>query len=129
MKAYYNESTGHVICISQADLALPYVQIPHLDQLVDHLNSGMTARIINGQLCFEPDRHTLYAKVREERARLLHEADAKMNCAYDCSMVDGVEVDHALVNSIAHYRQQLRDIVQTDDPGNIVWPQKPWLEQ
>lgn len=128
MKAYYNKNTGYVVSFSN-DIALNY---PFIDVSVDHemllnINAGKIAKITDGQLVFEADRAEIISKIRSERQLLLTEADAERNKIYDNSAINSVEVDSEMIKAIAIYRQQLRDIVETVDIENIVWPQKPWL--
>jgi len=128
MKAYYNKNSGYVVSFS-SELALDY---PFIDLSIDHemllnINAGKIAKIIDGQLVFEADRAEIISKIRSERKLLLAEADAERNKIYDNSAINSVEVDSEMIKAIAIYRQQLRDIVETVDIENIVWPQKPWL--
>lgn len=63
--------------------------------------------------------------VREKRAELLQEADARVSRLNDQALIAGTQVDQNTRQALAAYRQALRDITDTSDPAAVVWPQKP----
>lgn len=72
---------------------------------------------------YEQDAYMLnqvkWDEIREDRSRLLNDADKLVNVAEDAG------IDSAVYRN---YRQALRDIPQNfDDPDAVVWPEKPTL--
>lgn len=128
MKAFYSEQTGYVISYADSfSLDVPFVEITDIESVLLSLKAGKVAKVQDGAIVFEIDRASIMAKIRTERELLLQDADAFRNRIYDQALISGTEPDPETLKSIAIYRQQLRDIVETVDIENIVWPQKPWL--
>lgn len=127
MKAYYDSITSHVIMFSSEDMDGNYVDVQDIVSVMANLNLGKIAKVNDGVIVFESDRAALLKRIRERRGLLLAEADVYANKINDQALISGVEPGAETLKSIAIYRQQLRDIVETSDPENIVWPQKPWL--
>ncbi|MGG5290006.1 phage tail assembly chaperone [Pseudomonas shirazensis] len=126
MRAYYNAS-GYVFRITTADMpGLQYLEIPEDLATATSLSQGLVPVVRGGQLIFEPNRAALMKAVREKRAELLQEADARVCMLNDQALIAGTEVDHETRHALAAYRQALRDIPETSDPAGVVWPQKPW---
>ncbi|WPC03474.1 phage tail assembly chaperone [Pseudomonas benzenivorans] len=126
MRAYYDTNTMHVICFSESVDDGDYVEVVDTSAVIKNLNAGMIPTIKDGELFFISDRASLYKRVRERRSLLLEEADAYRNKLFDQSLLNGVEPAEEDIIAVAAYRQQLRDIVETNTPENIVWPKKPW---
>ncbi|MFJ1339291.1 phage tail assembly chaperone [Pseudomonas caricapapayae] len=74
---------------------------------------------------FVPNCAELMKAVREKRAELLQEADARVSMLNDQALIAGTEIDQATRQALAVYRQALRDIPKTTDSAGVVWPQKP----
>ena len=127
MKAYYDSVTSHVIMFSSEDMDGNYVDVQDVVSVMANLNLGKIAKVNDGVIVFESDRAAILKRIRERRGLLLAEADVYANKINDKALISGVEPGVETLKSIAIYRQQLRDIVETNDPENIVWPQKPWL--
>ncbi|WP_237859406.1 phage tail assembly chaperone [Pseudomonas sp. PGPR81] len=126
MRAYYN-STGYVFRISDVDMpSLSYLEIPEIQAIATSLSQGLIPVVRNGQLLFEPNRAALMKAVRERRAELLLEADARVCMLNDQALIARNEVDKATRQALAVYRQALREIPETTDPTSVVWPHKPW---
>ena len=125
MRAYYNP-TGFVFRITDDEMpGLQYLEIPDGPAIATSLNSGLVPVVRDGQLRFEPNRAGLMKVVREKRAELLQEADARVSMLNDQALIAGTEVDQDTRQALAVYRQALRDIPETTDPTDVVWPQKP----
>ena len=125
MRAYYN-STGFVFRITADEMpGLQYLEIPEGQAMAISLSQGLVPVVRNGQLRFEPDRAAIMKAVREKRAELLQEADARVSRLNDQALIAGTEVDQETRQALANYRQALRDIPETSDPVAVVWPQKP----
>lgn len=125
MRAYYN-SSGYVFRITGDDMpGLQYLEIPESPAIAVSLNQGLVPVVRNGQLVFEPNRAALMKAVRQKRAELLQEADARVSVLNDQALITGTEVDQGARQALAMYRQALRDIPETADPAGVVWPQKP----
>lgn len=128
MKAYYNHDGGYVVSFSNDfELDFPHVDVSDIDSVLDNLNRGRIAKVVDGQIVFESDKALLMSNIRTERQSLLEEADAERNKIYDIALISSTPADQAALKELAIYRQALRDIVETCDPENVVWPQKPWL--
>ena len=126
MRAYYNH-TGFVFRISDDEMpGLQYLEIPDASAIATSLNSGLIPVVRDDQLRFEPNRAALMKAVREKRAELLQEADARVCMLNDQALISGGQVDQDTRQALAVYRQALRDIPETTDPAAVVWPQKPW---
>ena len=126
MRAYYNH-TGFVFRISDDEMpGLQYLEIPDTSAIATSLNSGLIPVVRGDQLRFEPNRAALMKAVREKRAELLQEADARVCMLNDEALISGGQVDQDTRQALAVYRQALRDIPETTDPISVVWPQKPW---
>ena len=126
MRAYYN-STGFVFRITDDEMhGLQYLEIPDGPAIATSLNSGLVPVVREGQLRFEPTRAAIMKAVREKRAELLQEADARVSKLNDQALIAGIQVDQETRQALAAYRQALRDIPETTDPTGVVWPQKPW---
>ncbi|MEQ6570981.1 phage tail assembly chaperone [Pseudomonas aeruginosa] len=126
MRAYYNES-GYVFRFTSADMpGLPYLEIPKSPAIATSLGQGLVPVVRDGQLVFEPNRAALMKAVREKRAELLQEADARVSMLNDQALISGTEIDQDTRQALAVYRQALRDIPETSDPSAVVWPQRPW---
>jgi hypothetical protein len=126
MRAYFN-SSGYVFRITRDDMpGLSYLEITESPAIATSLGQGLVPVVRNGQLLFEPNRASLMKAVRERRAELLQEADARVCMHNDQALIAGTEVDHEARHALAAYRQALRDIPETSDPASVVWPQKPW---
>ncbi len=126
MRAYYN-STGFVFRITNDEMpGLQFLDIPASQAIATSLNSGLVPVVREGQLRFEPNRAALMKAVREKRAELLQEADARVSRLNDQALIAGTQVDQDTRQALAAYRQALRDIPETTDPSSVVWPQKPW---
>ena len=126
MRAYYN-STGYVFRITADDMpGLEYLEITDTPAIATSLNSGLVPVVRDGQLRFEPNRAALMRAVREKRAELLQEADARVSRINDQALIAGIQVDQETRQALAAYRQALRDITETSDPVAVLWPQKPW---
>lgn len=125
MRAYYNP-TGFVFRITDDEMpGLQYLEIPDSPAIATRLNSGLVPVVRDGQLRFEPNRAALMKSVREKRAELLQEADARVSRLNDQALIAGTQVDQNTRQALAAYRQALRDIPETTDPTDVVWPQKP----
>ena len=125
MRAYYNDS-GYVFRITTADMpGMEYLEISGSPAIANSLGQGLVPVVRNGQLLFEPNRAALMKAVREKRAELLQEADARVCMLNDQALIAGTEVDQDTRQALAFYRQALRDIPETTDPTDVVWPQKP----
>ncbi|WP_374415272.1 phage tail assembly chaperone [Ectopseudomonas oleovorans] len=127
MKAYYDSVTSHVIMFSSEDMDGNYVDVQDVVSVMANLNLGKIAKVNDGVIVFESDRAALLKRIRERRGLLLAEADVYANKINDQALISGVEPGVETLKSIAIYRQQLRNIVETNDPENIVWPKKPWI--
>jgi hypothetical protein len=126
MRAYYNDS-GYVFRFTSADMpGLPYLEIPESPAIAASLNQGLVPVVRDGQLVFEPNRASLMKAIREKRAELLQEADARVCMLHDQALIAGTEVDQNTRLALAEYRQGLRDIPEAPDPVAVFWPQKPW---
>lgn len=126
MRAYYN-SSGYVFRITADDMpGLQYLEISGSPSIANSLSQGLVPVVRDGQLVFEPNRAALMKAVRERRAQLLQEADARVSMLNDQALIGGIETDQATRQALAVYRQALRDIPETTDPTDVVWPQKPW---
>lgn len=126
MRAYYN-SSGYVFRITADDMpGLQYLEISGSPAIANSLGQGLVPVVRNGQLLFEPNRAALMKAVREKRAELLQEADARVCMLNDQALISGGQVDQDTRQALAVYRQALRDIPETSDPAAVVWPQKPW---
>lgn len=126
MRAYYNAS-GYVFRISDADMpGLEYVEFSESPAIATSLGQGLVPVVRDGQLVFEPNRAALMKAVREKRAELLREADAKVCMLHDQALIAVTEVDQNTRQALAVYRQALRDIPESSDPSDVVWPQRPW---
>lgn len=126
MRAYYN-STGFVFRITDDEMhGLQYLEIPDGPAIATSLNSGLVPVVREGQLRFEPNRAAIMKAVREKRAELLQEADARVSKLNDQALIAGIQADQETRQALAAYRQALRDIPETTDPTGVVWPQKPW---
>lgn len=125
MRAYYNAS-GYVFRITGDDMpGLQYLEITESPAIANSLGQGLVPVVRNGQLLFEPNRAALMKAVREKRAELLQEADARVCMLNDQALISGGQVDQDTRQALAVYRQELRDIPETTDPAAVVWPQKP----
>lgn len=126
MRAYYN-STGYVYRITADDMpGLEYLEISDGQAIASSLNQGLVPVVRNGQLVFAPNRAALMKAVRQKRAELLLEADARVCMLHDQALIAGTDVTQETRLALANYRQALRDIPETTDPISVVWPQKPW---
>lgn len=126
MRAYYNAS-GYVFRITTAEMpGLEYLEFLDSPAIATSLGQGLVPVVRNGQLVFEPNRAALMKAVREKRAELLQEADARVSMLNDQALIGGTEIDQATRLALANYRQALRDIPETSDPAAVVWPKKPW---
>lgn len=126
MRAYYNAS-GYVFRITTAEMpGLEYLEFSESPAIATNLGQGLVPVVRDGQLAFEPNRAALMKAVREKRAELLQEADARVCMLHDQALIAGTETDQATRLALAVYRQALRDIPETTDPSAVVWPQKPW---
>ncbi|MBC7203942.1 MAG: hypothetical protein H5U29_10565 [Pusillimonas sp.] len=126
MRAYYNAS-GYVFRITGDDMpGLQYLEIPESPAIATSLSQGLVPVVRDGQLVFVANRAALMKAVREKRAELLQEADARVSMLNDQALIAGTEIDQATRQALAVYRQALRDIPETSDPAAVVWPQKPW---
>lgn len=129
MRAYYDTNTMHVIRFSESNADGDYVEVEDTSTVIKSLNAGLIPTIKNGSLFFVSDRASLYKLIRERRSQLLKEADAYRNKLFDQALLSAAEPANEDLVAVATYRQQLRDIVETSTPENIVWPQKPWQIQ
>lgn len=128
MKAYYSPQTGYVISYAESfSLDVPCVDVENIEEVLQALKLGKVARVQDGILVFEADRASVMNKLRSDREQLLNEADAFVHKIHDAALISETQPDQNTLKSIAIYRQQLRDIVETSDPESVVWPQKPWL--
>lgn len=126
MRAYYN-SSGYVFRITADDMpGLRYLEISGSPAIANSLGQGLVPVVRNGQLLFKPNRAVLMKAVREKRAELLQEADARVCMLNDQALIAGTEVAQNTRQALAVYRQALRDIPETTDTTSVVWPQKPW---
>lgn len=126
MRAYYN-SSGYVFRITADDMpGLQYLEIPESPVIATSLGQGLVPVVRNGQLVFESNRASLMKAIREKRAELMQEADARVCMLHDQALIAGTDVTQETRLALANYRQALRDIPETTDPISVVWPQKPW---
>lgn len=126
MRAYYN-STGFVFRITDDEMpSLQYLEIPDGPAIATSLNSGLIPVVRDGQLRFEPNRAAIMKAVREKRAELLQEADARVCVLNDQALISSTQVAQDTLQALAVYRQALRDVPETFDPAAVVWPQRPW---
>lgn len=124
MRAYYNAS-GYVFRITSADMpGLEYLEFSEAPSIAT--GQGLVPIVRDGQLVFVANRAELMKAVRQKRAELLLEADARVCMLHDQALIAGTDVTQETRLALANYRQALRDIPETSDPASVVWPQRPW---
>lgn len=124
MRAYYNDS-GYVFRITDADMpGLEYLEFSEAPSIAT--GQGLVPIVRDGQLVFVANRAELMKAVRQKRAELLLEADARVCMLHDQALIAGTDVTQETRLALANYRQALRDIPETSDPASVVWPQRPW---
>ena len=127
MRAYYNETTGFVISISNSlGVSYPFIEITDLISYLESVNSGLVPKVEDCQLVFVKDTAESWRQIRDTRDILLLAGDHAINIEYDEAMISGSEVNPEKLRLIAEYRQALRDITNSTDPENVIWPQKSW---
>jgi nitrate reductase NapAB chaperone NapD len=127
MRAYYNSDTGYVISVSDSlDVQCDFVEVSNIEEYLQTVNSGLVPKVESGQIVFVKDSAEAWRMIREARDTLLIEGDHAINMVYDESRISGTDVNPEKLRLIAEYRQALRDITNSTDPENVIWPQKSW---
>ena len=127
MRAYYNNETGFVISASNSlDVDCDFVEVSDIENYLQAVNSGLIPKVESGQICFVKDCAEAWRIIREVRDIMLREGDHAINILQDEARISGTDVNPEKLRLIAEYRQALRDITNSTDPENVIWPQKTW---
>lgn len=118
-KVHYSRD-GIVVGVGDIPSSTSFVEVDGNEVLIA-LNAGKSASVINGQVVITESRAGKWSEIRAARDLLLTESDVEILKISDLEAIGG-HVDVELRQSLAQYRQDLRDLTTQPDPFNISWP-------
>ena len=111
---------GFVVGVGEIIGSTNFVEVDG-DEVLIALNSGKSASVVDGQIVITESRAGKWSEIRAARDLLLAESDVEILKISDLEAISG-HVDVELRQSLAQYRQGLRDLTTQPDPFNISWP-------
>lgn len=111
---------GFVVGVGEIVGSTNFVEVDG-DEVLIALNSGKSASVVDGQIVITESRAGKWSEIRAARDLLLAESDVEILRISDLEAISG-HVDIELRQSLAQYRQGLRDLTTQPDPFNISWP-------
>lgn len=111
---------GFVVGVGEIVGSTNFVEVDG-DEVLIALNSGKSASVVDGQIVITESRAGKWSEIRAARDLLLAESDVEILKISDLEAISG-NVDVELRQSLAQYRQDLRDLTTQPDPFNISWP-------
>ncbi|WP_243055365.1 phage tail assembly chaperone [Pseudomonas sp. BP01] len=111
---------GFVVGVGEIPGSANFVEVDG-DEVLAALNAGKSASVIDGQVVITESRAEKWSEIRSARDLLLAESDVEILKINDLEAING-HVDVELRQSLAQYRQDLRDLTTQSDPFDITWP-------
>ena len=112
--------SGVVVGVGDIPWSTNFVEVDG-DEVLIALNAGKSASVIDGQIVITESRAGKWSEIRAARDLLLTESDVEILKISDLEAISG-HVDVELRQSLAQYRQGLRDLTTQPDPFDITWP-------
>lgn len=111
---------GFVVGVGEIIGSTNFVEVDG-DEVLAALNAGKSASVIDGQVVITESRAEKWSEIRGARDLLLAESEVEILKINDLEAING-HVDVELRQSLAQYRQDLRDLTTQADPFDITWP-------
>lgn len=111
---------GFVVGVGEIPGSTNFIEVEGNEVLVA-INAGKTVTVVDGQVVIAESRATKLSEVRAARDYLLAESDVEILKINDLEAISG-DSQPELRQSLAVYRQGLRDITTQEDPFDITWP-------
>lgn len=111
---------GFVIGVGEIPGSTNFVLVEG-DEVLVAINAGKTVTVVDGQVVIAESRATKWSEVRAARDYLLAESDVEILRINDREAISG-DINMDMRQSLALYRQSLRDITTQENPFDITWP-------
>lgn len=111
---------GFVVGVGEIPGSTNFVEVDG-DEVLIAWNSGKSASVVEGQVVITESRAGKWSEIRAARDLMLIESDVEILKINDVEAINGY-VDVERRQSLAQYRQDLRDLTTQPNPFDITWP-------